>query len=156
VARYRFLTTWLLGAPLADTWRAVQDCERWPDWWRGIEQAEVIARGAAGTGLRVRCAWRSVVPYTVRFETETVRVQPPHVIEVTARGELEGRGVWRLFGSDEATCVTYDWDVETTKAWMNAAAPLARPLFAWNHHWIMRRGGEGLARLLDARLLAAT
>ena len=35
-------------------------------------------------------------------------------------------------------------------------APLARPLFAWNHDYVMRNGGRGLARLLDARLLASS
>ena len=36
---------------------------------------------------------------------------------------------------------------------MNRLAPVARPVFAWNHGVVMRQGAEGLARLLDARLL---
>ena len=54
------------------------------------------------------------------------------------------------------TAVVYEWNVHTTKPWMNAIAPLAAPVFAWNHDWVMRNGGEGLARLLDCRLLAAS
>jgi hypothetical protein len=38
---------------------------------------------------------------------------------------------------------------------MNALAPLARPAFAWNHDYVMRGGGEGLAHRLGCRLLAA-
>jgi hypothetical protein len=38
---------------------------------------------------------------------------------------------------------------------MNLLAPLARPLFEHNHNVVMRWGGEGLARRLGARLLAA-
>jgi hypothetical protein len=38
---------------------------------------------------------------------------------------------------------------------MNALAPLARPAFAWNHDWVMRNGGRGLAGLLGCRLLAS-
>jgi hypothetical protein len=31
---------------------------------------------------------------------------------------------------------------------MNALAPIARPVFEWNHDYVMHRGGEGLkARL---------
>jgi hypothetical protein len=60
-----------------------------------------------------------------------------------------------LFEEGGVTAVTYEWSVATTKAWMNLVAPLARPVFAWNHDWVMRRGGEGLARELGARLLAA-
>ena len=36
---------------------------------------------------------------------------------------------------------------------MNLLAPLARPIFEWNHDVVMRRGAEGLARLLGARLV---
>ena len=39
---------------------------------------------------------------------------------------------------------------------MNLLAPMARPLFAWNHAYSMRQGGEGLARLLRARLISIT
>ena len=53
------------------------------------------------------------------------------------------------------TAVTYEWNVRTTKAWMNLLAPVARPVFAYNHDVVMRWGGEGLARRLDCKLLAA-
>ena len=59
----------------------------------------------------------------------------------------------KLKGSvtDSERVVRYDWDVSTTRRWMNVLAPLARPLFEINHHAIMRWGGEGLARLLGTR-----
>ena len=38
--------------------------------------------------------------------------------------------------------------VRTTKRWMNLAAPIARPLFKWNHDIVMQQGGKGLACLL--------
>jgi len=52
--------------------------------------------------------------------------------------------------------VIYDWRVRTTKRWMNLASPIARPIFKWNHDRVMRWGGEGLARHLGCRLLAAS
>ena len=42
----------------------------------------------------------------------------------------------------------YEWNVHTTKRWMNAMAPLLRPVFEWNHNWVMRNGGAGIAELL--------
>jgi hypothetical protein len=53
------------------------------------------------------------------------------------------------------TAVLYEWNVHTTRAWMNLLAPVARPVFAVNHDYVMRHGGEGLARLLGCRLLAS-
>ena len=44
----------------------------------------------------------------------------------------------------------YIWEVDTAKRWMNALAPLLRPLFVWNHHAIMRAGEAGLRRHLEA------
>jgi hypothetical protein len=36
---------------------------------------------------------------------------------------------------------------------MNLLAPIARPVFKWNHDYVMQRGGEALARRLGARLV---
>jgi hypothetical protein len=43
----------------------------------------------------------------------------------------------------------YDWNVETTKAWINYLAPIARPVFKWNHDVVMGWGAEGLAKKLQ-------
>jgi hypothetical protein len=77
------------------------------------------------------------------------------VMEGFTRGELNGWGTWRFFEGKEGTAAVYEWKVETGKPWMNALAPLARPVFVRNHNVIMRNGAVGLARLLGARLVAA-
>lgn len=154
---YRFLTTWCLDSPIEPVWNAVHDFERWPAWWHGVESVTVLEPGdAGGVGSLSRHVWRSRIPYPVRFEVRTTRVEPPALIEGVADGELAGEGRWRLFEAGATTAVLYEWNVRTTRAWMNLLAPLARPVFAWNHHWVMRRGGEGLARRVGARLLAAS
>jgi hypothetical protein len=79
----------------------------------------------------------------------------PRSMSGEATGALAGTGHWRLFEQDGITAVTYEWNVSTTKAWMNRLAPLARPVFQYNHDVVMRWGGEGLARRLDCNLLAA-
>jgi hypothetical protein len=157
VARYSFLTTWILDAAREDVWHAIHDAERWPSWWRGVRRVEKVEEGdASGVGALYRQEWRSAIPYPVRFETRITRIEPQHLIEADADGELAGSGRWRLLAGAGETVVTYEWNVRTTRAWMNAAAPVARPLFRWNHNVVMHQGGEGLARLLGARLLAVT
>ncbi|MBC3227501.1 SRPBCC family protein [Serratia fonticola] len=42
----------------------------------------------------------------------------------------------------------YTWHVRTTTLWMNCLAPLAAPLFRWNHDAVMRAGAKGLAQRL--------
>jgi Polyketide cyclase / dehydrase and lipid transport len=155
LAEYRFLTTWLLETPREQAWDAIEAVERWPEWWRGVVSVEVLERGDEDkVGSRYDVVWRSRLPYPVAFEFRVDRVERPGVMEGRAQGELTGTGRWRLFEHDGVTAVLYEWNVETTKAWMNLLAPVARPVFAWNHDVVMRWGGEGLARLLRAPLLA--
>jgi len=51
------------------------------------------------------------------------------------------------------TIVRYEWRVRTGRGWMKLLAPIARPLFKWNHDYVMQRGAEALARRLDAWLV---
>jgi len=156
MAEYAFLTTWLLDSPRQPVWEAIHDQARWPEWWRGVDAAEELSRPPSGddVGTVSRMVWRSLLPYRVEFEVTTTRVEHPHLLEGHAAGGLEGVGRWRLYEQDGVTAVLYEWNVRTTKPWMNLLAPLLRPAFEWNHDWVMARGGEGIARLLGCRLLA--
>ena len=156
MAAYRFLTTWLVGAPREAAWDVLQDAERWPLWWRGVQRVALLDPGdAESVGSRYRIAWRSRVPYELEFDFTVRRVEAPRLMEGDAAGELAGTGCWRLFEQDGVTAVVYEWNVRTAKRWMNLLGPVARPVFEHNHDLVMRWGGEGLARELGASLLAA-
>jgi Polyketide cyclase / dehydrase and lipid transport len=155
VADYRFLTTWLVGAPREQAWDAIEDVVRWPEWWRGVVSAKVLEPGDENkVGCCYDVVWRSRLPYPVRFKFRVEKVERPGLMEGRADGELAGTGRWRLFEQDGVTAVLYEWNVQTTRPWMNMLAPVARPVFAWNHNVVMGWGGEGLARVLGAPLLA--
>ena len=155
MAPYRFLTTWLLDVPRLRAWDALEDAVSWPQWWEGVERVEQHDPGDdQGVGGRYRITWRSRIPYPLAFDFHVEEVEAPHLMAGRAFGELEGTGVWRLWEEAGLTAVVFDWDVETTKPWMNLLAPVARPAFRWNHDVVMRRGGEGLARRIGAALVA--
>jgi hypothetical protein len=155
-ARYRFLTSWLVAAPIGPVWDVIYAIERWPEWWRGVQSVTELSHGEEGNGEGnvYRHVWRSRIPYAVRFDSTVEMVRRPYLIAARAEGALAGVGTFRLFEGPLGTAVTYDWNVRTTKRWMNALAPLARPVFAWNHHAVMNQGGVGLARVLDTELVA--
>lgn len=156
MADYAFLTTWLLDSPREPVWDAIYDQERWPQWWRGVEEAREVSPGdPSGIGSVSRMVWKSLLPYRVEFEVTIKRVERPHLLEADARGELAGIGRWRLYEHEGLTAVLYEWNVATTKPWMNLLAPVARPVFEWNHDWVMSHGGRGIAELLGCRLLAS-
>jgi len=154
MARYAFLSTWALAAPIDDVWEALSDASDWPSWWRGVRVAEQLRPGDDNeVGSVHRYVWRSRLPYDIEFRIETTRVERPYLLEGSADGDLRGTGRWRLWESPAGTAVTYAWDVETTIPWMNAIAPLGRPVFRWSHDHVMRSGGEGLARRLGVPVL---
>jgi uncharacterized protein YndB with AHSA1/START domain len=155
VADYRFLTTWVFDAPIERVWEVIHEVERWPEWWPGVVRVNELVHGDGdGAGSVYRHVWRSRIPYSVEFDITVTEVRRPNLIAATAQGGLEGSGTFRLFEAPVGTAVTYDWAVRTTKAWMNAVAPVARPVFAWNHHAVMNQGGVGLARALGVSLVA--
>lgn len=156
MTEYRFLTTWLLECERERVWEAIYDQRSWPSWWRGVKSVVELDPGdETGVGSHSRLTWRSKLPYDLIFEARTRTVERPHLIEADASGELEGVGRWRLFEERGVTAATYEWNVRTTKRWMNLLAPIARPFFQVNHDWVMRNGATGIASLLGCRLLAS-
>ena len=152
MADYSFVTHWRIEAPIDRVWDALYRSEDWPTWWRGVLRVQVLQPGDdQGLGTVRRFTWKSVLPYELIFDARTTKIDKPHVLEANAFGELTGTGRWRLEQEASVTHVRYDWNVRTTKPWMNLLAPLLRPAFAWNHDKIMGWGAVGLSRHLGAR-----
>lgn len=154
MCRYFFVTEWRLKAPIEMVWEAIQRSARWPEWWPYVKEVVELAPGdERGLHAVQRLSWRTRLPYTLAFESTTIQVKRPTLLEASVKGELEGTGRWTLSYDNGITTVHYEWCVDTRKAWMNLFAPLARPVFKWNHDAVMRAGAQGLARRLNAPLL---
>lgn len=151
--RYHLVTRWQFDAPLEEVWDAIYHAEDWPSWWKGVVSVETLERGdGAGRGGRQRFVWKSVLPYRLTFATRVTCVEPLRLLEGWVEGELEGVGSWKFSQDAGLTTVCFDWQVRTTRPWMNLLSPLAKSLFRWNHNALMRAGGRGLARHLHASL----
>ncbi|MBK8726173.1 MAG: SRPBCC family protein [Holophagaceae bacterium] len=146
---YAFQTHWTFKAPLEQVWPLIHDVDAWPSWWRGVEKVEVLEPGdAQGIGSLRRFTWKGTLPYRLRFNLRATRIDAPSLIEGDACGELEGVGRWLLRQDGAWTTVRYDWNVRTTKAWMNWFAFLLKGPFRRNHDRVMGWGAEGLAKRL--------
>jgi uncharacterized protein YndB with AHSA1/START domain len=156
MAPYQFVTEWQLEAPLQQVWQALLDSDKWPQWWRGVKSVRLVRQGdERGIGSVRHYVWRSKLPYDLAFDMEATEIDEPRRLAGKASGELEGTGVWDLSEADGITSVRYTWTVRTTKPWMNLLAPIARPLFEWNHDYVMANGARGLAHLLSAQLISS-
>jgi len=151
---YEFVTIWCVKAPIEAVWNEIYHSQVWPVWWKGVESVVEVRKGdERGVGSIQRYTWKSKLPYRLSFEIRTVRVEPPVLLEGMATGELEGRGLWQLSSDGGETIARYDWTVWTTKRWMNLLAPIARPVFKWNHDVVMSWGARGLAQRLGVSVV---
>ncbi len=152
--KYSFTTFWYIDAPIETVWEAIHDSKNWPKWWKYVSHVKEIKKGdKKGVGAIQQFKWSSALPYKINFDTEVTKVERPHLLVGNSTGQLVGVGRWELSEKNGVTTVRYDWNVETTKKWMNLLAPIMRPIFAWNHNILMNEGGKSLAALLKTRLV---
>ena len=151
---YSFFSVWHLRAPIEDVWTVISHPTGYAEWSPYVAESTLVTQGdETGVGTVTRSRWTSALRYNLVFTTCTVRAERPHVIELTSTGDLDGTGRWGLSADGDVTTVRYDWNVCTTKRWVDLLAPVARPAFDRNHAIIMRAGGEGLAARLGVELV---
>lgn len=148
---YQFVTTWTFHAPLELVWQEIKAMDVWPTWWPYVSKVQLLQKGDENDiGAVRRISWKTALPYSLTFDSELIALERFRRMEGRAFGELEGSGIWTFTAENGTTTVRYDWLVKTTKAWMNLLAPIARPLFAWNHDKVMEAGFIGLKNRLEA------
>ncbi len=152
MTKYSFITSWILEAPIDKVWYAIFHSEDWSKWWESVSDVSELRKGdESGVGSIRRYRWKTPIGYSLIFDMETTKAEPPFCLEGRATGELNGIGKWNLSADYTRTNVSYTWDVCTTKTWMNCLAPVARPVFRWNHDRVMSKGYSGLCQLLGCR-----
>ena len=152
--RYQFVTVWALEAPLETVSDVISRSLNWPQWWRSVESVEELAPGdVTGVGNIRRYTWRGWLPYRLRFTMCVTQIEPQATIAGIASGDVNGWGRWSFAADGAVTIVRYDWQVRITSPWLRILAFIAGPLVRWNHNFVMHQGGQGLARVLNARLI---
>jgi uncharacterized protein YndB with AHSA1/START domain len=149
MSQFILLTNWKIAAPVSAVWEALSHPEDWPRWWPYVAEVTKLADGDDNDlGARHRFVWRTRLPYTLAFDTETVALEKHKVLVARAKGDVNGTGTWRLSENGNGTEVSYEWRVDLASGWKRQLAPLAAPVFRWNHEGVMRAGGEGLSGYL--------
>ncbi len=149
-AAYSFVSRWRVPAPRERCWAELERVMGTGGdvrWWRGVSIPRPPRRLAEGEGFTL--AVRSPLGYRLTAALELVTVEGPRELEASAVGDLRGRGrVVVQADGPQASVLRFEWDVATERAWMNATAPILRPVFARAHAAVMRAGERGLRAAL--------
>lgn len=153
MARYRFVTDMRFDAPAEAVYRSVVEPERWlDDWSHAVAVRRTAAGDDDGAGASFEATVRAPLGYRLSARIETVAVQRPVALWMTASGDLEGYARWRLTPRARGTDVRFTWDVRATERWMQLLTPVARPVFEWSHGVVIRRAARAAARDLGTSL----
>jgi hypothetical protein len=107
-----------------------------------------LTPGKEGIGARYERLTRGLLPYTLRYVLTITRHDPPRASAYHSEGDLVGEGGYALTQTGDTTQIVFTWNVATQSRWMNRLAPLLKPVFAWNHNYVMRQGEKALQRHL--------
>lgn len=153
MTQYRFITTFSIPAPQPAVFEALSHLDHWASEWPAAETVAVADAGAPdGTGRSVAAILRAPMGYVIGVQFITERIDPPTRLDVSVEGDVRGWGSWHLTQADGVTNGSYLWEVATTKRWMNLLAPLARPVFEWNHDRTMRNSLTAVCAHLGVEL----
>jgi uncharacterized protein YndB with AHSA1/START domain len=140
---YVFIDEWEVEAPQEAVFDALADARTYPEWWRPVYIA-VEADGPPEVGRVSHQEFKGRLPYHLKMRSTIVRLERPYELEVSAEGDLTGRGVWTLTASGDRVHIHFDWRVFADRPLLRVLTPVLRPLFRSNHNWSIQRAIDGL------------
>lgn len=150
--QYRFRTVWSLTQPASAVWAALDSPTTWPRWWPGCLVAEPLTENQQPpVGRRYRFHWSGALPYTLVMDVTLVALEPCRRMAGRVEGLMVGTAEWTLWREAGETKLAFELAVSARQTWAAYLAPLARPVFRWNHEHLMARGEAGLEQWLSQR-----
>ncbi len=150
---YRFVTNWRAASSAEEVSAILADATDLPRWWPSVylEVQELTPGDANGVGKEVSLYTKGWLPYTLRWQFRVTRNDAPHGFDLTAFGDLTGRGVWTFQQDGQHVDISYLWEVTADKPLLRRLSWLFKPIFAANHRWAMQKGYESLLLELARR-----
>lgn len=137
---YMFVSRWHVGAERDAVFEALADLASYPSWWPQVRTVDPVDEENATVVAR------SFLPYALRFTLTREREdRDTGVLQVGIGGDLVGWARLTLHPGHSSCMLLYEQRVTVRRRLLRATAPIARPMFRWNHAMMMRSGERGLA-----------
>lgn len=94
-----------------------------------------------------------MLPYRLEFDMKVTQFNPSKLIVGRATGDVVGSGTWSFSVNNDITVARYEWQVTIHHPIIRFLAWFVFPVVRWNHDYVMRQGGQSLAKRLNANLL---
>lgn len=139
------MTRWQIKGSIHDAYELLSNPARYPTWWKGVPlSAQELDEEKEGGPKPLRLEMRGWLPYTLRWELINPQFDRPHQIISDSRGDFVGRGVWTLKQDGPYVLISFEWRVSVQKPFLRYFSFLLRPLFIWNHNWVMEKWKKSL------------
>jgi hypothetical protein len=150
---YQFFTEWRVAGTIEEVKDVLGDAESLTRWWPAVylRLDEVAPGGEGGVGRTVDLHTKGWAPYTLRWQLQITEPMTDAGFALSAKGDLDGTGVWTFAQDGPEVVITYDWRISATKPLLRRLSWLLKPAFSANHHWAMRKGEESLRLELRRR-----
>lgn len=123
----------------------------WAEWWPELIELGHVDLHADMVGTRFSCTWRASAGYKLHCDFIITGITYPTQVQFRSSGDLVGTASWSFSGSRRHTEIHIDWQVVTTKWWMNRLAIILKPIFIYNHNRLMSSGERGLESFLSTK-----
>lgn len=140
---YLFRDTWFIPAPGRAVFDTVVDLENYPRWWPDVRSVRKIDDDTAELVCRATLPYRLIIRMRRAEQNESTGR-----LRVALEGDLEGSLAAAVLGHPRGTTLEITQRVVATKPLLRRLAPVAHPLFRFNHALMMRRGHSGLRERL--------
>jgi uncharacterized protein YndB with AHSA1/START domain len=150
---YDFFTTWRVAGTCEEVYEVLSDGDALVRWWPSVYLQVTTTKPGdeKGVGKVMDLYTKGWLPYTLRWDFEVVKTDPPRGFTLRAHGDFEGTGVWSFRQDGQTVEMTYDWRIDAEKPLLKALTPVLKPIFSANHRWAMARGEESLKLELRRR-----
>lgn len=147
-AFYEFVTRWEIDAPREMLYELLGTPVNYPVWMKSLNiQVIPISEGDEnGVGREDIYHIRAFLPYSLTWKLKCIKARKPFEFLSVASGELKGTGKWTFQQKGTGTFVTFEWKVFANKPFLKRFSWLLRPVFKWNHDWVMQRWEKDLQR----------